>query len=131
MKPGAGEVAEPRSFRAKPYECLGRRRDALFELADAILASGRRRRPSRVPPREAPQLLEATPVGVLAGEGEAAVPEAEEAGPASQNTPGVPAPPSSHHPFSQSNVERTKSSRRSASCPEDVVSEFAINGSLD
>ena len=85
-----------------------------------------RRRPSHVSLGEAAHLLEATPVGVLAGEGEAAVPEAEEAGPASQNTPGVPAPPSSHHPFSQSNVERTKSSCRSASCPEDVVSEFAI-----
>src|SRR5262245_53845981 len=34
------DLAALRAFRAGPYGCFGRRRDALFELLDALLSAG-------------------------------------------------------------------------------------------
>jgi hypothetical protein len=36
----AVELLRLRSFREEAFRCLGRRRDALFELVDALLAAG-------------------------------------------------------------------------------------------
>src|SRR5829696_2946137 len=40
MVVSADALAVLRSFRVATYGCLGRRRDALFELADALLVAG-------------------------------------------------------------------------------------------
>src|SRR5213593_2938828 len=40
QSPTAGELLRLRWFREEAFGCLGRRRDALFELVDALLAAG-------------------------------------------------------------------------------------------
>ena len=37
---GASSLDDLRAFRGSPYECIRRRGEALFELTDAVLASG-------------------------------------------------------------------------------------------